>query len=112
MTSTVRIVFKEYKDFKVSIDNINKVSPRGLELAFAKVEKRFAELKGQAVADRKKAERAAEVDKAQDEASVVAMEGLVQEEHSKTLPEAVKRAQERLKSEDVEPSEKGKKGKK
>ena len=76
MTSNVSIVFSSHKNFEVSIDNIDKISPRGLELAFAKVEKRFAELKGKAVTARKKAGKAAEVDKARDEAKVAARGGL------------------------------------
>lgn len=46
MSSVITMKFETPKDFTVDIDNIERVSPRGMELAFAQVEKKFAGMKG------------------------------------------------------------------
>lgn len=96
MTSTVIIDYTSPKDFTVEIDNIDSISPRGLELAFAKVEKRFAELKGIAIAARKVAERRDAVDKEKEEADEATMDRLVTEELARDKPAAMERAESRF----------------
>ena len=73
MTSAIQIDFRTAKDFDVHIDNIEQISPRGMELAFNDVEKKFLGMKGvnltaarvrdAEVAETKKKEAADEVEK-------------------------------------------------
>ncbi len=69
--SLIKIDFRGLRDFNVQFDGgIDGVSPRGLELAFAAVMKRYLELRGHATRERRAAEaKAAEVDTAAEEAA-------------------------------------------
>lgn len=48
-TSKIVIEFRSHKDFDVRINNIDCISPRGLELAFARVEREFRGKKGEKI---------------------------------------------------------------
>lgn len=105
MTSEVIVTFNSPKDFTVSIDNIDSISPRGLELAEAKIVKTFLEIKGH---NRHEAEAkaAAEVEEAikvaQDQATVAQMaETKLSKFKDQALEEAAERFAE-MKLSDVE----------
>ena len=80
MTTKVNIVFRSAKDFDVTIDSIESLSPRGLELAWNAVNKQYRDMKGKMQARIRSEDLARETKKAEQEEKESAMRALEEEE--------------------------------
>jgi hypothetical protein len=93
--SKITIDFRTTRDFDVTIDNIDALSPRGMDMAWLQVEKAYLAMKGANVHSIRVAKKAAEDQRVAEEAKALRIQQLAEEELAQHREQALAAASER-----------------